>query len=427
MIDFPQCHYMVSNNCNHLRHDYEELNYYNELLNTQHFKFHARRRRRRGIVNGVGYLANELFGILDSRFAEQYTQDIEIIKSNEKHLAKLWKNQTSVFETEFNVLKNLQTTVDKQHKFINKKLNEFEESTNTLQLDIQNFSHVQDFLLTSVIDDSLLRSLKRLQDTLLDTITDIYHGQISLHIRVLSPAQLKGQLQIMYGLIPSELTLPVTNIDTNLHTIYKLLRVKTRVTQKYVIYEVKFPLVSTDIYQLYKTLPVPHQINKEMIAIIPVTEFVAINLRKNLYFSVTMTELNDCLHQERIYLCPLLKPVINIENDKSFCEINPETQMCRLNRNTCSNSLCGVTAWICRRGRCCRGRGTAPARPSAKLQVSSEPVISDIVKTRKQSTADRQLSVTELPNISDSDRLPNFANRWPRVNRSSVLYEDTLV
>ncbi|VVC99335.1 unnamed protein product, partial [Leptidea sinapis] len=280
-----------------LRHDYEELNYYNELLNTQHFKFHARRRRRRGIVNGVGYLALicNLFGVLDSRFAEQYTQDIEIIKSNEKHLAKLWKNQTSVLETEFNVFKNLQTTVDKQHKFINKKLNEFEESTNTLQRDIQN-----DFLLTSVIANSLLHSLKRLQDTLLDTIIDIYHGQISLHL--LSPAQLKGQLQIMYGLIP-----------------------------------ITFPLVSTDIYQLYKTLPVPHQINKEMIAIIPVTEFVAINLRKKLYFSVTMTELNDCLHQEGIYLCPLLKPVINIENDKSFCEISPETQMCRLNRNTCSN------------------------------------------------------------------------------------------
>ncbi|VVD05396.1 unnamed protein product [Leptidea sinapis] len=133
-----------------LRHDYEELNNYNELLNTQHFQFHARRRRRRRIVNGVGYLANELFGVLDSRFAEQYTQDIEIIKSNEKHLAKLWKNQTPVFEIEFNVLKNLQTTVDKQHKFINKKLNEFEESTNALQRDIHNVSHVQDLLLTSL-------------------------------------------------------------------------------------------------------------------------------------------------------------------------------------------------------------------------------------------------------------------------------------
>ncbi|VVD00949.1 unnamed protein product [Leptidea sinapis] len=128
------------------------------LLNTQHFKFHAS-----GIVNGVEYLANKLYEVLDSRFAEQYTQDIEIIKSNEKHLSNLRKNQISALETEFNVLKNRQTTVDKQHKLINKKLNEFEENTNTLQRDIQNVSHVQDFLLTSEIANSFPDGVNKLK------------------------------------------------------------------------------------------------------------------------------------------------------------------------------------------------------------------------------------------------------------------------
>lgn len=37
---------------------------------------HFNSRQRRGLINGVGYVAKSLFGVLDERFAEQYKKDI---------------------------------------------------------------------------------------------------------------------------------------------------------------------------------------------------------------------------------------------------------------------------------------------------------------------------------------------------------------
>lgn len=90
-----------------LRHGYEELEHYNSVLLGQQMH---QLRRRRGLINGVGYVARSLFGILDEDFAEKYQKDIDLIKKDQKHLALLWKNQTSIVEAELNVIKRVETT-----------------------------------------------------------------------------------------------------------------------------------------------------------------------------------------------------------------------------------------------------------------------------------------------------------------------------
>jgi hypothetical protein len=79
-----------------------EIKYYDQLLLNQLFVEHTKQRRRRGIIDGVGYLANSLFGVLDQRFADQYAKDINMIKQDQTHLFQLWKNQTSLVESEYN-------------------------------------------------------------------------------------------------------------------------------------------------------------------------------------------------------------------------------------------------------------------------------------------------------------------------------------
>ncbi|KAL0811450.1 hypothetical protein ABMA28_009850 [Loxostege sticticalis] len=48
-----------------LDHEMQEIRHYNRLL-----KQHALNRQKRGLINGAGYLANSLFGVLDDRFAQ---------------------------------------------------------------------------------------------------------------------------------------------------------------------------------------------------------------------------------------------------------------------------------------------------------------------------------------------------------------------
>ncbi|CAH2084589.1 unnamed protein product [Euphydryas editha] len=53
-------------------------------------------------------------------------RDIDLIRKNQNHLAALWKNQKSVFEAEFNLLKRTEAMIDESHKLIHKKLNAIE-------------------------------------------------------------------------------------------------------------------------------------------------------------------------------------------------------------------------------------------------------------------------------------------------------------
>ncbi|XP_050350425.1 uncharacterized protein LOC126773518 [Nymphalis io] len=76
--------YSVNKTCNNdhscapvvtqFAHELDKLRHYNELLTNQH---HILQRNKRGLINGVGYLANTLFGVLDDTFARRYEKDID--------------------------------------------------------------------------------------------------------------------------------------------------------------------------------------------------------------------------------------------------------------------------------------------------------------------------------------------------------------
>uniref|UniRef100_A0A2A4IZ74 Uncharacterized protein n=1 Tax=Heliothis virescens TaxID=7102 RepID=A0A2A4IZ74_HELVI len=159
-----------TNKCNMIvpqqSHEYTELQYYNQLLLTQHFIEHSR--RRRGLINGIGYLANGLFGVLDERFAEQYAQDIELIKRNEAHLKNLWSNQTSVVESEYNLIKRMEKMVDMQHKVINKHLNSLDKALNTVQAEVNEIIKQQEFILTAIAANTVLAPINHIINLTID-------------------------------------------------------------------------------------------------------------------------------------------------------------------------------------------------------------------------------------------------------------------
>lgn len=150
-----------------LQHGLNELEHYNNILMGKQFPRSvapALKRLPRGLINGVGFLANKLFGVLDQDFAEQYERDIENIKGNEKHLALLWKNQTSIVEGEFNLIKRVEASIDKQRKIFNQHLISLEKSMNQQKVEIQTVSNCCDYTLSSVIAQGTLMNLKNIQD-----------------------------------------------------------------------------------------------------------------------------------------------------------------------------------------------------------------------------------------------------------------------
>lgn len=105
-----------------LLHEMELLTYYNNILLAPHKQLSSR--KKRGLMDGVEYVANSLFGVLDQRFADQYHMDIQSMQKNEAHLLRLVQNQTSIIEIENDVLKRNEENLNQQFILINNFMNE---------------------------------------------------------------------------------------------------------------------------------------------------------------------------------------------------------------------------------------------------------------------------------------------------------------
>ncbi|XP_028172044.1 uncharacterized protein LOC114361246 [Ostrinia furnacalis] len=320
------------------RHEVTELQHYNNILMSHNHNINepTGHRRRRGLIDGVGSIANTLFGVLDQNFAEKYEQDIDLIRKNQKHLAALWKNQTSVVEAEFNLLKQTENIIDQNHKLINKKFNAIEQSVNQIKNEIQNVSIINEFITTSIMANNILFRLKDIQQTLLDTITNIYNGKFNFHL--LPPDQLRQELSVIAGQLPKDLSIPINNFG-DLSEIYNLLKVRARITNNYIIFEIKIPLVSGDLYEVLKIIPIPHLTTSNQVAVVvPIANYVAINLNKDAFFTVTDQELKSCLQRNsQTMLCHIKRPIFHITNDQNFCERLPTTKHCKTITSPCTN------------------------------------------------------------------------------------------
>lgn len=320
-----------------INHNYNELIYYDQLLFTQArdvggSNLHSR--HRRGLINGVGYIANSLFGVLDERFAEQYSKDIELVRNNEKHLVDLWRNQTSIIESQYNLLKRIEDNISRQHRAINEHFSTLDHGLISLNQHVKRITQREDFLLSVIAAQNLLSNLKQIQDTILDTITDINQGQFSLHL--LSPEQLKNELNIISGQISKELSLPIDNIETDLSKIYKLLKIKSSMTRRHLLFELSFPLISRDNYEIYKLIPVPHKVENHVMEIVTKTEYLAINLRKDKYLTLSIDELQQCIENKEYHLCMLQKPIYHLNAEEKFCVLDTN-ERCKMKRSVCEN------------------------------------------------------------------------------------------
>uniref|UniRef100_A0A2A4IWQ1 Envelope fusion protein n=1 Tax=Heliothis virescens TaxID=7102 RepID=A0A2A4IWQ1_HELVI len=317
-----------------LRHGITELEYYNQLFLTNQFRERGHRQRvRRGLINAIGNIAGDLFGVLDERFAQQYKRDIGLIQANQKHIASLWKNQTSLIEAENNLLKRAEIAMNQQHKLLNQHIVALEKATNVLKEDVQRNMVLNNFAIGAIIASNMMNNLRTMQNTLLDTITDIYHGRISLHL--LTPTQISDELSTISSQLSKDVALPIDNVHSDLSKIYDLLTVKTRMLEDYVMFEIRLPLISRDKFEIFKIVPIPKYQDGNMITLVLVSDYISINIRKDSYITMTENDIKQCLVLSTTYFCHSRKPEYQMKEGDNLCQMG--TSGCKTIIEPCSN------------------------------------------------------------------------------------------
>ncbi|KAJ8708450.1 hypothetical protein PYW07_010575 [Mythimna separata] len=310
------------------------------MLETHHGQI--RGRVTRGLINGVGYLANSLFGVLDERFASQYKQDIETLHNDRDHLLNLIKKQTSIIEAQNNILKRNEEAMNTQFDLISKHLNMTDDYLQKLGKSVEENENLNYFNIMALTTSIITSKLRHIQHMLLDTAINIHHGHVDT--RLLPQSQLFQELNIISGQLPQHLSIPVDNIQTQLADIYKLLEVKSRLMDNYFIIEITLPLTGDTQFALYQTIPIPMITNGKLDSLKMKTssKYVAVNIRKETYMQLSGSDLEHCIKIEpSTYICSLSTPTRNMRSHQTPCEIGAITNItlskCMYASETCNN------------------------------------------------------------------------------------------
>lgn len=313
-----------------LYHQLNEITHRNNLLTNIQTS-----RKKRGLINGVGYIANSLFGVLDEEFAKKYEKDIKLIQIREDHLFTLFKNQTSIMEAENNIIKRNEATMNKNFITINEHMQQITSDMNKFQNNIQ--TTLQKFYLITALTSAnvIISNIQRLQDDLIDTVTDIYHGRINSHL--LSPDQIQQQLNIISSQIHGELKIPGNSVKD----LYGLMQIKARVTSKLLIMEIRIPLLHHDEFELDSIITIPLQKGANAVYTQPESKYIAVNVNKDTVIPMTEHDVQSCvMHAENELICPLNHPIYTLKMGESICKIkytrNNDNNYCHMEIKECT-------------------------------------------------------------------------------------------
>lgn len=118
---------------------------------------------------------------------------------------------------------------------------------------------------TALAVNMMISNIRLIQQHLLDLVTDVRDGKVDTHL--IKPDQFEEQLNIISGQLPSDLSLPCVNTRHCARSQYKLARVHTRLTSRYLLFEVKLPLINNEQYELNRIIPIPKIIENTYISI----------------------------------------------------------------------------------------------------------------------------------------------------------------
>ncbi|KAG7307634.1 hypothetical protein JYU34_007855 [Plutella xylostella] len=227
--------------------------------------------------------------------------------------------------------------MNKQFAIINQQLKNISEEVHQSKRINENVLEAFYIISSAISIDVIMSNLRRTQDTLIDTVTNIYYGRLDVHL--LSPEQIQEQLNIISGQLQEDLMIPAKDIKD----LYSLLHIQARVTKKYLIMEIRLPLLNHDHFELDCAISIPQKQGDRTIYTIAQTKYVAVNVRKDTLMPMTEYDLQSCIKQSDVkLLCPLNSPIYNIKSHDSICDtrvsINDKNlKFCKTETLSCIN------------------------------------------------------------------------------------------
>lgn len=212
------------------------------------------KRYKRGILNGIGSIFKSITGNLDAEDGEYYSNCINKLNQDERHLENLLKNQISVTTS---VIQNFNSTIRKlqiDEETFNKDIKEIETAILKTSNDMQIVKTKLKFL---EICEQLMASYIFIEDNLNDILNSITFARLKIiHTSIISPQDLVNSLQeISQNLQRNNLPLQIKL--SKVAQYLDIIELKAFQINSELIFVLDIPLVDPQKYSVYKLYPIP--------------------------------------------------------------------------------------------------------------------------------------------------------------------------
>lgn len=272
------------------------------------------RRRRRGLINGVSYALNWLFGTPSASDAQYYTDSINSLLQDNKQAQTLLKSQVQIISSTIRNFNNSVASLKSNENKLNenlKMINSFSQKTNNAidKLELESLITQHTLTLSSLANQILGHCSEYIESVNLGK-----HGILSPN--VLTPKTLLDEISAYVG----EYELPVVPEYQNMHTLYKITDLEIFSNQGLIIFVIKIPLVDKFTYDIYHMIPLPiqHSNATYLSYIQPQKEYLLLSRSKTLV--TLMQSLTACIEYAAMqFICRDIRVTRRTEHQP--CEV----------------------------------------------------------------------------------------------------------
>lgn len=296
-------------------------------ITIKHF-FGKGSRSKRSLFNGVGRLANTLFGVLDDEDKEFFEAKFQNLEASVQKTLHIAKNQTTIIQS---ILKSMETnsknTVDtfinlrKEFKSLNQEIMSIDETVNINILVTKFMKLIEQFTL-------IISLLQNKQMQLVDIF--IFAKDHKIHPYLLPIDEYENiTAEIREQLKPGEIFPqdPYSIAKVNMHLLK---------SQK-ILLEIEIPIIENiQKYTMYEILPIPKKLENNMFITLELRNKYLIidDLREKYKMYNDKDMLNECDTQNTIMYCKRNGPTYSVFNFKTCMSdlfVNNDPTLCTTN------------------------------------------------------------------------------------------------
>lgn len=257
------------------------------------------KRGKRGVFDFVGRIAHILFGTLDDEDASYYSSQISKLENEQMEFLKISKEQMTIFKTTLRSVNTSLNTMEQNVAILEKGLENLKDFMNNNSKQVsRTFSYFNIMFKLNQYSITINKVLSDIQfecELVLQAIVNAQKGILQPHI--ITPNKIFKIIKSDKIDKPKDLSLPFPLSLSYGNLLLKIIDFDVYLNNDILCYIIKLPLTDDTVYNTYKVLPLPinmNNTNNKFLFIQPEQKYLLVDKAKRYYVKMSEQVFQKC-------------------------------------------------------------------------------------------------------------------------------------